>query len=470
MLPYIPSFAVLVVSCSIVAYRQHRKESAIQPEDEETELRIKSIDAEASATQFRRIFLPVYLLVMGSDWLQGPYIYTLYKDEKKLDEAVVAALFMTGFISAAVSASFVGSLADKYGRRFACLAFCAIYSVSCLTTLLNDLVILFIGRMLGGIATTLMYSVFESWMVTEYHKRGLNKSSLSLSSMFGLMTTFNSAVAIGAGLLGELAVRFTDTKTSPFMVAVVTLGTAGWLMTKQWNENHGDSASSTPQNPDKSTLAILRQDTRILGLGFISACFEGSMYLFIFFWSAALKSAHSLNPETSGSDLPFGLIFATFMCSMMLGSLLFSIFSSNIKGSLFTNSSMLTLTIGLAGTCLMIPIFVKNETLTLICFCAYELCVGVYYPSMGAQKGKVIDDGVRAQIYGVLRIPLNVFVVAALATTREGDQHRDGVFLFCGGLLLLASVAAAFFLDDGASKGYHQAESSEVWDESSPRK
>jgi len=70
MLPYIPSFAVLVVSCSIVAYRQHRKESAIQPEDEETELRIKSIDAEASATQFRRIFLPVYLLVMGSDWLQ----------------------------------------------------------------------------------------------------------------------------------------------------------------------------------------------------------------------------------------------------------------------------------------------------------------------------------------------------------------------------------------------------------------
>lgn len=141
---------------------------------------------------------------------------------------------MTGFISAAVSASFVGSLADKYGRRFACLAFCAIYSVSCLTTLLNDLVILFIGRMLGGIATTLMYTVFESWMVTEYHKRGLNKSSLTLSSMFGLMTTFNSAVAIGAGLLGELAVRFTDAKTSPFMVAVVTLGTAGWLIMKQW--------------------------------------------------------------------------------------------------------------------------------------------------------------------------------------------------------------------------------------------
>lgn len=116
----------------------------------------------------------------------------------------------------------------------------------------------------------------------------------------------------------------------------------------------------------------------------------------------------------------------------------------------------------------MIPIFVKDETLTLICFCGYEMCVGVYYPSMGAQKGKVIDDGVRAQIYGVLRIPLNVFVVAALATTREGDEHRDGVFLFCGGLLLLASMAAAYFLDDRSNKGYREAATSEeVWDESS---
>ena len=79
MLPYIPTFAVLVASCSIVAYRQHRKESTLQPEDEESELRIKSIDAEAAATRFKKIFLPVYLLVMGSDWLQvsSPHAYAV---------------------------------------------------------------------------------------------------------------------------------------------------------------------------------------------------------------------------------------------------------------------------------------------------------------------------------------------------------------------------------------------------------
>lgn len=107
---------------------------------------------------------------------------------------------------------------------------------------------------------------------------------------------------------------------------------------------------------------------------------------------------------------------------------------------------------------MMIPIFVKSEVATLWCFCAYEMCVGVYYPCMGYQKGKVIDDGVRAQVYGVLRIPLNVFVVAALALTKEGDTHRDRVLLFCGALLLVASIAAANFLDDTGSEAmYEQA-------------
>lgn len=48
--------------------------------------------------------------------------------------------------------------------------------------------------------------------------------------------------------------------------------------------------------------------------------------------------------------------------------------------------------------------------------------MGIYYPSMAHQKGKVIDDGVRANIYGMLRIPLNIFVVVALSLTKEGNS------------------------------------------------
>lgn len=178
------------------------------------------------------------------------------------------------------------------------------------------------------------------------------------------------------------------------------------------------------------------------------------MYLFVFFWSAAMKSAHNissrwdLQPGTRSRDIPFGIIFAIFMSGMMLGSLGFSIATTATRKGWLSNVNMLTMAIAGASISLLVTVFVKSEKITLWCFCIFEMCVGIYYPSMGYQKGKVIDDGVRAKIYGVMRIPLNVFVVVALSLTTEGDTHRDRVFLFCGGLLLVASVAAAHYLDD----------------------
>ena len=40
---------------------------------------------------------------------------------------------------------------------------------------------------------------------------------------------------------------------------------------------------------------------------------------------------------------------------------------------------------------------------------------------MGNLKEKIVDDGVRAKVYGVLRVPLNVFVVVGLGLTRDGE-------------------------------------------------
>ena len=211
------------------------------------------------------------------------------------------------------------------------------------------------------------------------------------------------------------------------------------------------------------------------------------MYIFVFYWPAAMESAHDFSapPELSSSSLatarsapdspgtethiPFGVIFATFMAAMMLGSLLFShlsphqspssagtkpnIVSRYIRTVHTSHSTLLTLAILLSSTSLLLPVLLKFESLTFWAFCIFEACIGVYYPSIGAQKGRIVADGVRASIYGVLRIPLNVFVVVALTTTVEGDVHRDRVFVFCGGLLLAASVGAGWWLDDRDAEG-----------------
>jgi hypothetical protein len=71
-------------------------------------------------------------------------------------------------------------------------------------------------------------------MVTEYFAQHLDRSSMSLNSMFGIMTTLNSIVAIISGVLGESLVAATGTKVSPFMAAVVCLGLAYWLISQNW--------------------------------------------------------------------------------------------------------------------------------------------------------------------------------------------------------------------------------------------
>jgi MFS transporter, MFS domain-containing protein family, molybdate-anion transporter len=146
----------------------------------------------------------------------------------------VALLFTTGFLSGGISGYFVGQFADRYGRKTACLVFCVTYSTACFSTLIPSLPALFCGRVFGGLSTSLMYSAFESWMVTEYHKRHLNQAGTSLSSLFGIMTTLNSVVAICSGVFSEWLVQITHTRRAPFMASAGLLSIAFWVILVCW--------------------------------------------------------------------------------------------------------------------------------------------------------------------------------------------------------------------------------------------
>ena len=141
---------------------------------------------------------------------------------------------MTGFLAGAVSALFVGSLADRYGRRAACLGYCIVTALSLFSILSDNIKVLFAGRMLGGIGTTLMYTIFEAWMVTEYNQRNFESPGLKIGTIFGRMITVSSVTAIIAGVFGEYLVEFTRTKTAPFMASACCVGIAFVVIWKEW--------------------------------------------------------------------------------------------------------------------------------------------------------------------------------------------------------------------------------------------
>ena len=149
-------------------------------------------------------------------------MYTLLRDEKGLSETTVALLYTAAYGSAAATAFLAGWAADRFGRRAAGLAFCAIHCVASASVLSDDVRVLAAGRLAAGVGITLLWTAFESWMVAEWNARGLEGGDgVGIAAMFGLMTTYNCITAISAGVLAHCVVLALGSKTDPFLIGMV---------------------------------------------------------------------------------------------------------------------------------------------------------------------------------------------------------------------------------------------------------
>ncbi|KAK0617242.1 major facilitator superfamily transporter [Immersiella caudata] len=425
---YTLNLSALLTLCGALFYSNQSKSKTTPPKP--TTSQAKQNDSKPYNTL---PFLAVYTLIMTSDWLQGPFLYPLYHDEHSLAPSLISTLFTTGFLSGAASGSVIGSLADKHGRKKACLTFCAVYALSCILTTIPSLPVLFVGRVLGGVGTSLLFSVFESWMVGDVKGKGHGEE---LGGLFGVMSTVNSVVAILSGVGSEWLVGVAGTRKAPFWAGVVCLVGAAGVIGMFWDENYGEAGgeekgADEKKKAKKSVWAVL-SDPKVLSLALSSTIFEGSMYLFVFFWAPALRSVQSTE-----KGLPYGIIFASFMAATLASSLVFAKITAR---QLVSYTNLLLGILGTSSLCFLLSARPRSEQSTFWVFCIFEAAVGMYFPCMGYLKGRLVDDGVRAQVYGMLRVPLNVFVVVSLLLTGDGNPFGS-VFTICSTLLLAASGA-----------------------------
>ena len=123
---------------------------------------------------FRREYLIVYHIIMLADWMQGTHMYTLYLSYN----VNISALFLTGFLSGALFAPFLGSAVDKFGRKNSCVMYCILEIIINALEHVEDFRTLLLGRVLGGISTNLLFSAFESWMTTHHRQAGFPEAWL----------------------------------------------------------------------------------------------------------------------------------------------------------------------------------------------------------------------------------------------------------------------------------------------------
>ncbi|KLO86429.1 uncharacterized protein LW93_11204 [Fusarium fujikuroi] len=399
---------------------------------------IHDIDHDSTGDRyynFRNKFLWVYGLAMAAEWLQASYLYSCLKNTHKLSEPAIATLFATGFVSAGIGALFVDSLADKHGKKFMCQCYCLIYSVSCLTMLTGNLVILFAGRVMAGFCTTLLYSVFESWMTAEYKRQAFGDRGTALSTIYSMITVTNGIVSAGSGIVAQVAVNALGSHTAPFLLSIVCLSLALMVITRSWAENRGKSSRSSIGESSWRTSAVsLLKDSSLTILTLTLCFFEGSVYVVLYSWPQTIMSARF--HERIWANPPFGTIFSSLMAAMSLGSFMF-LYTSLDANSIQLSSRTIQLVSSISASALLATILLRDELSRFWAFCIFEICVGLYYPSMTYLKSRLFQEERRGRVYGLMRVPLNLFTVFCLTTVGEGDESRENRLIVCSILLLL---------------------------------
>ncbi|KAL6500962.1 hypothetical protein OROMI_007500 [Orobanche minor] len=400
------------------------------------------INTSSAFNSFKNNYLLVYSLMMAGDWLQGPYVYYLYSTYG-FGKGEIGQLFIAGFGSSMLFGTIVGSLADKQGRKRACVTYCITYILSCITKHSPQYKVLMVGRILGGIATSLLFSAFESWLVAEHFKRGFEQQWLSLTFSKAIFLG-NGLVAILSGLFGNFLVDSLNLgPVSPFDAAAVFLAIGMAVILSSWSENYGDpSENKGLLTQFKGAAVAIASDEKIALLGAIQSLFEGSMYTFVFLWTPAL----SPNDE----ELPHGFIFATFMLASMLGS---SIAARLLARNTVKVESYMQIVFVISSASLLLPILTNflvtpskvkgggisfSGSLQLLGFCIFEACVGIFWPSIMKMRSQYIPEEARSTIMNFFRIPLNIFVCIVLYNVNAFPITI--MFGMCSIFLFVASI------------------------------
>lgn len=432
------------IASALAASRSGTQQAAAKPAG------VKSLQAR---------FLVVFWLMRMADWLQGPYFYEVYSSKVigglpvSLD--MVSKLFLVGFASTGLFGPWVGRMVDAVGRKAGTLAFAALYTVGALSTRSSLLPLLLLGRVAGGVGTSLLFSAPEAWVVGEHTRE--KHSGADIGETFGLAYAGDALVAIAAGQLASLTAAKVG-PTGPFTASVGFLALGSVMAAMLWGENVAPAsaaAAAATSGTGKDAKPTIRQalelmaaDKRILLVGAMQALFEGSMYIFVLQWCPSIKraieqsalwggagaaTAAAAAAKASAAVIPFGKIFSCFMASCLLGTTAFAaIQKRGVRVETSAAVMMTTATAALAAAALTASSAATSLPTLVAAFLAFEACVGMYFPSIGTLRSKYLPDSHRSVMMNLFGIPLNLIVVGVFLSIKS---------LGVGGALGCATVA-----------------------------
>lgn len=403
----------------------------------------------AEFVSLRITYLIVTLVIMLADGLQGTHLYVLYEGYG----FSVASLYCLGFVTGAFASPITGPLVDKLGRKRSAILYCVLEIGINMLEQYQWLPGLVVSRMIGGITTNLLSTVFDAWLDTEYRRRGLAKEGYEIIMRDSVIVS--NLAAIGSGYLAHmLAERYGP--VGPFEGAVTFTTVALVVVMFVWTENYGCGEHQQMKGMGEyleDAVKAFKKDKRILRVGIIQGLTCASIQIFIFLWSPALRHFAKSAPEgTLGIDAAgepaYGLIFGAFMAAGVVGGLAAPSvrrLATRLLSPLEGGGGASTVTVEVEGdgeetvrpmavellsaTCyilsallLLAPCLLPGEgtrsfSICLGAFLVYEFMVGLYLPCEGVIRSIYFPAEGRASIMTLPRIIVNCSVSLGVVLT-----------------------------------------------------
>ena len=129
-------------------------------------------------------------------------------------------------------------MVDKFGRKTSAVTYCILEIIINALEQYRNVIGLVVARTVGGITTNLLFTVFESWVVTEHRKRGFPEEKLEIILRDSVVLSNIAAIVSGfaAHILADIFGL-----TGPFKGAVASTFVALILVWSRWEENYGSS-------------------------------------------------------------------------------------------------------------------------------------------------------------------------------------------------------------------------------------
>ena len=377
------------------------------------------------ARRFQRNWLLAFALAQLAQWMQAPYIFRLYVSYG-FSHSEIVNFFLITYASSAVLGTVIGAAADRYGRKRGCLLFVVLFTVSTMIKLNAHKASarLVVAHITDGVVLSLLYTSFESWMVSENYVNCYPQEFLHRS--FELVSIINGGIAVFAGVLSSVAASFAG-NFGPFGASLLPVIFSGILM-RNWAENFGEIAGPFRIS---SAIDFAKYDKKIALLGSAQTFFDSAMYVVRYAWMPALAvTVNSVtNEKIQQTSEEYAIIFAALMISVMIGGFMFSfVRRSNIciqgggggygtgtgKSTSFALVALPAHVAALISLMSTVVFFDSGPGAVFACFVGVEMAYGYFWPCHGVMRSEFLPETHRATLMNLFLVVRNLVVMFAL--------------------------------------------------------